>query len=229
MKKFNFNNYKFRASGLPLLMSPSRSKSDGLSETTKSYLEELWIKEIYAREKYDTKSKFTDKGIACESDSLELVTKVTGEVLFKNQNELSNEFITGSPDVIKAPRIKDIKTSWDIWTFQKVDKKYAEKEYFWQVQGYMWLTGVKLADVIFCLVNTPEDLIADELYKISFRHPEFNESEELTKKFRQNFLFDDIDPKKRVKLFRFRSSQANIRKLKKQVKLARAYMNTITL
>lgn len=229
MKKLNFSNYKFRASGLPTLMTASRSKSDPLSETTKTYLKGLWIAEVYGREKYDTKNKFTEKGIISEPDSLNLIQEVTGEAFFKNQEHLVNDFIQGTPDIIKLPRIKDIKTSWDIWTFQAVDKDYAEKEYFWQVQGYMWLTGLKLADLVFCLVNTPEEIINDELYKLSFKYPELYYSQELEAKMKRNYIFDDIPAKKRLKNFKFRSSQKKIRMLKKQIKLARAYLNTIKL
>jgi hypothetical protein len=229
MKKPNFFNYKFRASSLPILMTTSRSKSDTLSETTKTYLKSLWIAEMYDREKYDNRNKFTEKGIACESDSLSLIQEVTGETFFKNQEHFENEFVQGTPDIINLPKIEDVKTSWDIWTYQAVDKEVAGKDYFWQVQGYMWLTGAKSAVLRFCLVNTPELIVNDEMYKLSFKYPELQDNPELEAKMRRNYLFDDIPAKKRLKSFKFRSSNKKIRMLKKQIKAARAYLNTIKL
>ncbi len=117
MKKLKFKNYQFRCSSLPTLMTNSRAKDEVLSETAKDYLRELWIREIYGREKYDAKNKFTDKGIQCESDSFDLVKEVSGKTYFKNQKQLENEFIKGTPDLVKP--LIDIKTSWDIWTFSK--------------------------------------------------------------------------------------------------------------
>src|SRR5690606_38324505 len=99
----------------------------------------LWIKEVFDREKYDTVNKYTNKGIACESDSLDLVQKVTGEAYFKNQKQYENEWIIGTPDVVNSENVIDIKTSFNIWSFANADEKYAQKSYFYQLLGYMWL------------------------------------------------------------------------------------------
>lgn len=49
----NFSTYKFRASSLPKLLLEGRNK-DGLSETLKAYLRELWIRETFQRERIIT-------------------------------------------------------------------------------------------------------------------------------------------------------------------------------
>ena len=56
MNKVDFSNYKFRASGLVNLMTNSRTKSDPLGESTKTYLRDIFIKEVYGREKLDIKT-----------------------------------------------------------------------------------------------------------------------------------------------------------------------------
>ena len=112
VKKVNFSKYKFRCSALPYLMTTSRSKTDPLAETAKAYLREIWIAEVFDRVKFDIKNKYMDKGITSESDSLDLVQKVTGQTYFKNKERLENEWITGIPDV-KKPLI-DIKNSSDL-------------------------------------------------------------------------------------------------------------------
>lgn len=227
MNKIDFKTYKFRASSLPYLMTASRSKTDPLSETTKAYLREVWIAEVFDRIKYDTKNKYMDKGIACESDSLDLVQQVTKETYFKNKKMLDNDWVKGTPDVTKP--LIDIKTSWDIWTFAKVDEDLAIKTYFYQLQGYMWLLGAKESQLMYCLVNTPEEIIADELYKASFRNPELSENEEATQKFRKNYIFDDIDPKLRMKKYSFVSSDEEIENLKEKIKACRDYLRGLSL
>ena len=210
-------------------MTNSRSKGSLLSETAKAYIREMWIKEIFEREKYDLKNKFFDKGNACESDSLDLVQKVTGKTYFKNRKELANEFITGTPDLILDDKIIDIKTSWDIWTYAGVDEDSARKNYYYQLMGYMWLTEKTSSDLIYCLVDTPENIIQDELYKLSFRYPEINESEEKASVFKKNYLFGDIDIKLRMKQYSFTLSDEDIEAVKERIIAAREYMATLSL
>lgn len=227
MNTVDFSKYKFRSSALPYLMTNGRVKSDPLSETTKAYLREIWIAEVFGREKYDPKNKYMDKGIACESDSLDLVQKVTGKTHFKNKELLENEWIKGTPD-IKKPLI-DIKTSWDIWTYAKVDMSLAEKTYYYQLLGYMWLTGEKVGSLIYCLVNTPEDIISDEAYKLSFKYPELSDSQEAMDKFRINYIFDDIDPKLRTKEYTFTFDEEKIEALKERITASREFLGGLSL
>ena len=230
MNKVDFSNYKFRASGLVNLMTNSRTKSDPLGESTKTYLRDIFIKEVYGREKLDIKTKYTDKGIACESDSLDLVQKVTKKTYFKNKSGLENEWVKGTPDIIiPKDHIKDIKTSWDIWTFAKVDAKVASDTYFYQLFAYMWLTETERAELLYCLVNTPEEIIQGEAYRASFQFPEIGESDEAMAKFRKNYLFDDIPVKVRIKNFWFEYSEEEVEKVKNKVVLAREYLAQLHL
>src|SRR5690606_30473755 len=145
----------------------------------------------------------------CESDSLDLLQQVRGEALFKNQKHFENEWIKGTPDIVK-PTLIDVKTSFDIWSFAKYDQKLAEDDYYYQGLAYMWLTGTIQAEFIFCLVNTPEDIIANEAYKAQFQFPEIGESDEAMASFRKNYIFDDIEAKDRVKSFIFEYKEDEI-------------------
>lgn len=230
MNKVDFSNYKFRASGLVHLMTNSRTKSDPLGESTKTYLRDIFIKEAYGRERLDFKTKYTDKGIQCESDSLDLVQKVTKQTYFKNKSGFENKWIKGTPDIIiPKDHIKDIKTSWDIWTYAKADEKVAKDTYFYQMLAYMWLTETEKAELLYCLVNTPEEIIASEAYKASFQFPEIGESDEAMTKFRKNYIFDDIPAKERIKSFWFESSEEEIEAVKNKVILAREYLAQLHL
>src|SRR5690606_29721418 len=106
-----------------------------------------------------------------------------------NKKTLENDFIKGTPDVILTDKVVDIKTSWDIWTFLKVDETSANKAYLYQLLGYMWLTDTKKADLVYCLVDTPDDIMHEELRRLSYRYPEIDQSEEKAAVFKRNFQF----------------------------------------
>lgn len=224
MKIIDWKTYKFHPSGLNNLLTNSRKKDEVLSETAKSYLRELWIKEVWGREKSDmVGNKFTQKGIMCETDSLSLIEKVTGKKYFKNQKQLDNDWIIGTPDVTGAELV-DVKTSWDLFTFVAVTEAQAKKDYYSQVLGYMWLLDQKKAIVMYCLVNTPEILITDDLYRLSFKLPE-----DQIEKYRTNYIFDDIPEKDRIKAYAFEYDETIIEEIKKRIEYAREFLQNQTL
>lgn len=220
MNKPNFSKYKFHASGIKKLMVNSRKKSDPLSETTKSYLREIWIEAVFGRIK-PIITPAMQKGTIVETDSMELVQKVTGQTYFKNNKELENDYIIGTPDIIdkKNSLIRDIKSSWDLWTFAKVTEKSASKDYYWQILGYMWLTDTKKGSLNYALVNTPENLINDEIYRLCFKM-----TEEEADKHRINFIFDDIDEKLRLKQYNFDFKQEDVEQVMSKIELCREYL-----
>lgn len=227
--KMDFSNYKFRCSGLKnLMVKPRKKEKDaGLpSVTTQSYLQELWIKEVYGREKI-VSSPAMEKGTAVESHSMELVEKVTGKTFFKNSKQLENEYITGTPDIVDKPNkmIHDIKSSWDLWTFVKVTEDSAKSDYYWQLVGYMWLGEANRASLKYALVNTPEHIMAAEYAKLAWIMGE-EEAETLVRK---NHTFDDIPEAERLKEFWFDLGANDIYDLIDAIVVARNYMNGLSL
>jgi len=213
-------------------MTNSRSKSEPLSETTKTYLHELYIEAVFDRKKLISSSAMS-KGTAVESDSLDLVQKAMGRTYFKNQRKAGesfthqNDYIQGTPDVIDKNDnlVIDIKSSWDIWTYSRVSAESAKKDYFWQILGYSWLTGMNNMWLIYALVNTPEFIIADELYRLSFKLPPDSDTET----YRKNYIFDDIPDELKIKKYGFVREEDKILELVERIKLCRQYMATITL
>lgn len=223
MNVIDWSTYKFHCSALGNLMTKSR-KAGEPSETTKSYLRELWVKETFGREKIEMiGNKFTTKGIMCETDSIELFERVTGRTYFKNNKQLENDYIVGTPDLIK-PDLVDIKTSWDLYTFANVSMDKALKDYYYQLAGYMWLTGATDSILAYCLVNTPDILTNDELYRLSFKLPD-----DQTEQYRQNYVFDDIPEEMRVKIYPIFRDEAYIEAMQIAVVEARTYLATLTL
>jgi hypothetical protein len=212
-------------------LNEMRYKRDNpeLSQTAKTYLHEIYIEEVYGRSK-DISNKYTEKGLYVEEDSLNLMCKKYNTLLIKNKQSFDNEFIKGTPDVIiKDQKVLDAKSSWDIWTFSEADG--TNSMYFWQGQGYMYLTGLKKFDLAYCLNNAPEHLIVSEKQKAFYNEglkegsPELVEMEDTIDK---NMKFDDIPEDERIKVFSFEFEPEAIKKLQKRIVECRNYLNSIT-
>lgn len=199
-----------------------------LSQTTKSYLVEKFVNEKYKRER-DIYSKYTAKGLMVEEDSLTLYSRYLGKLLTKNEERLQNDFICGTPDVIKELVI-DIKSSWDIFTFFETKEKPLNQSYYWQLQGYMALTGAEEAVLAYCLTDTPEVLINDEKRKLLFNggflselSPEYVEACE---KLDIKMKYDDIDINERIFEIKIKRNEEDIQRIYKRVQECREYMKT---
>ena len=223
------NTLKFRASSVWKLMTEPKLKSEKISETTKTYLRELYLENNYDRRK-DFTLKYTEKRNICEPESISMLSRIDKLEYFKNTEHYSNEYIHGTPD-ITVFKLIDVKTSWDIFTFMEAELK---KEYYWQLQSYMWLTGYKESELVYTLVDTPDYLIANEqkrqwnqlMYKEGIRginEVEFND--EITK----NLIYTDIEESKRIKRFLVPYEQINEQKIINKIELAKEYYKTISL
>ena len=99
---------KIRSSAIGKIMTSPKSKGDALSQTTKTYLQELAIQEVYGIRK-EFSSRYTDKGNEVEELSISLCNDVleTG-FLYKNEEHFTNDWITGTPDVNTKEILLDV-------------------------------------------------------------------------------------------------------------------------
>ena len=222
-----FENAKIRCSVLGNLMTEPKAAADkaigALSATAKTSLLEVYVKEIYGREK-EIQTKPMKKGTLVEDDSITTLSMYDGKIYQKNEIRYENEFITGTPDIVDG-KVVDIKSSYDLWTFlANIDSK-IDKGYWWQLQGYMWLTGLKKAELVYVLSNMPEEMILQEKYYllkrmnvISEESPEYiKAAAELEKRLK----FDDIPVNQRVIKFSFGIDEAALDFIESKVKAAR--------
>jgi hypothetical protein len=151
-------------------------ESGNLSEGAKTHAIDVWVSAKYKRYE-EVYSKYLDKGNEVEEDSITFLSLAKRKLYRKNEVKLDNEWIAGTPDlfigdeIVRATEIIDIKSSWDIFTFNRaIAKGNAPSAYYWQMQGYMWLTGATKATLAFCLVNATPNLITDEKYRLARAH-----------------------------------------------------------
>lgn len=150
---------KFRASSLGKLMTSARSKSEVLSQTAKSHIEQL-AKENFFNYRNQISSRYIDKGQQQEQDSIELLNTVRMESYTKHVGRVSNDYLTGECDIITSDTIIDIKTSWSIDTWPALPQDGVNSDYEWQMRAYMMLYDRPQAEVIYCLVTTDPDLLS---------------------------------------------------------------------
>lgn len=153
----------FRCHALGKLMTEPKSKSEVLSVGAKTYVRELAAQAIFGVD-FEVSSKYTEKGLLVENESIALLNRVRGLSLAKNTERRSNEWITGEADLFDSEnrRGHDVKSSWSFATFPITAADCVDKAYEWQMRGYMALWDADEWEVNYCLVNTPEHLIGYE-------------------------------------------------------------------
>lgn len=214
---------KIRCSSLGKIMTQSRNKGEVLSQTAKTYIEEL-VKENELGIKKEFSSRYTDKGIQQEDIAIEMASRVLNlPFALKNTEYFENEFIKGTPDLILDDEIIDIKCPFSGSTFPWFETELPNKDYYWQMIGYMWLTGRKKARVVYCLVDSPEKIIQDEIRRVSWSKFEIEVTEETENEVRYQHEFDRIPENKRVRTFLVELNEANIEQVKERLLEAKKY------
>jgi hypothetical protein len=195
--------FKLRASCAGKLMTDPANKKELLSKTTKTYLQE-WLKEqIYGVEK-EISNKYLEKGISMEDEAIDAaINWLNLPFNMKNEEYFNDEYFQGTPDLIYPDFIIDIKNSWDCWTFPLFESEIPTKDYYYQLQVYMHLTGIKKAKLVYILLDTPET------------------------KANAAITYVDVDIKYRHKVYEFDYDEEVIKELQKRVENAREYINSL--
>jgi hypothetical protein len=216
--------FKIRCSAIGKIMTSPRKKGEVLSETTKTYLKEWLTEQLYSKRK-EVKSKYLDKGIQNEDFAIEMASTVLDwGFAVKNKERRTNDYTTGEPDLVFTESIEDIKCSWDCFTFPLFDEELKNKDYEWQLQGYMWLFDKPSSGIVYVLTDTPEDIIvkeADILASWSGKSLEeaYNEVSE-----KHTY---EVDLKYRVKRFQVDRDEEKIEAIKNRVLECREYLNDL--
>lgn len=227
----DFSNYKFRCSALGTIMTNDRS-GKGMGETCKKYLMQVYIKEKYGRDR-EVINKYINKGLLVEEDSLTLYSLVKKTFFVKNEKTFSNDFIVGTPDIITGEEVIDIKSSWSLETFMSVIHQPINKDYYYQLQGYMALTNLQKARLAYCLVSTPEPLILDEKNRIKWKmgvsDPDTDEVYIQSCEYLETAMrFDDIPKEERYIEFLLNRIDADMELVYERVKLCRQFLNELS-
>jgi hypothetical protein len=191
-----------------------------LPDTCTSYLQE-WLKERLYKRKKEVSTKYMEKGLVMEDNSLDFIADYLGlGLLIKNEKHYSNDHFQGTPDVVLSDTVIDVKNSWDCFTFPLFENEVPDKDYYWQGQVYMALTGKEKYKLIYTLMDTPEHLIEKEFKWNNFYQLDYDE-------FRGKYLYGDTPTDLRIKIFEFKRNDEDIEKIKSRVIGCRDYLKTI--
>jgi hypothetical protein len=218
---------KIRCSAIGRIMTSSKTKGELLSKTTKSYIQELALENKYGVVK-EFSSKYTDKGNEVEDESIALTMDVLNlGFIYKNEDHFSNEWIKGTPDVSTDEILLDVKSSWDATTFPFFATDIPNKDYYYQLQGYMWLTDKQTSLLCYCLINTPLQIVEDEVRREHWKQYAIDERKEIRDFVEAKHNFNHIPKEKKVKVFEIERDEDTINEIKEKVKLCREYYNQI--
>lgn len=229
------DKFKIRASGCSNIMG-----AKGLGDTGKTFAKE-WLKEYLYNRSPEIKSKYIEKGNQSEEDGFTLMaTELNLGMVYKNTEFFSNDFMTGTPDLIVNGTVYDNKCSWSLSTFPMFDDVCKNKDYYWQLQTYMELTGCKKAILAYTLIDAPEWMVeqavkwemnADKVYKIISEMVYTKDYfDTLADRFcststMNNFV--EIPEKDRIKTFEFSKNEGEIALIKSRVFECRTHLKEL--
>ena len=184
-------------------MTQSKVKSEVLSETAKSYIKTK-AKEDFFGYSSNIQTKPMLKGTDWEDESIALVNQVRGTFYVKNKERFENEYLNGEPDIILDNSIIDIKTSWSLETFPATGEEGINKDYEWQIRGYLWLLNKPYAELIYCMIDTDDLLLTD--WDNRFIHK-----------------VSHIDPRKRITVLEYQRNPINEEMMAEKLTAASEY------
>lgn len=173
------------------------------------------------------------KGVMSEIDALNMVARNTGECYAVDKRTLSNDFLIGKLDAFigecleNAEKVVDIKCNWDMSQFYESIRDELTVDYDWQMQGYMGMTGAKSAEVIFALMNTPDELLQEEFRKVRRRmaaawdDPAYLEEID---KIRIYHTYDEMPEHERFCIFTVQRNEEKIQSIYKKVAECRKWL-----
>lgn len=219
--------FKCRCSGLGAIMTNPRNKSAVLSETAKTYCQN-WVKEqLYDRQR-EISNKYMEKGNIVEDNSIDFISEILDlGFLIKNETYYENDHLTGTPDVILKDSVIDVKNSWDCFTFPLFDEDIKNKDYMYQLQGYMELTGRKDAKLIYILSDTPLNLIEREAYYWCKNNGYDELDMGIYKSFLEKMTYKTIDKDLKYKIFNIQKDEEIIKSINERVEMCRNYIKTL--
>ena len=215
--------FKIRCSAIGQIMTEPRSKSETLGKTCKTYLEG-WVKEqLYGRQK-DVTTKYMQKGLIMEDNAIDILAEhLDMGLLIKNEKHFEDEYMTGTPDVLTNNLLADVKSSWDCFTFPLFDKDVPNTDYYWQAQGYMYLTGKTEYKLAYILCDTPINLIEKEMYY----YDKDNGTESDLQEWIDKMTYGNIQKELKVKIFDIKRNDDDMDRIITRVLECRNYVNEL--
>ena len=234
----------------------NESNTYKLTDTAKNILTNL-VFEAKSNRRTKLEVKYFEKGLEKEKEARDLLSSVMGLMLTADEERRTNEWVTGKRDIKNDDVIIDIKTAWSYESFNKHLLSKPNDIYLRQLDCYMELWDIKDGILAHVLVDTPFNLIEDEIRRLDWKYNilDFNgeirdEHIETVKDTVVNHIytyealegfcnqssnvqlewFDDfieLDKSERIHCIAHSFDPVRIKQRNECIKLAREYMNTV--
>lgn len=221
--------FKARCSCLGDIMTDPRSKSETLSQTCITYVQE-WIKELpeFYNRRVEISSKQMSKGNKCEDDSIDFASEVFGwGMVSKNEEYREDDYFTGTADLVLKDQIVDIKNSWSQKTFPLFDTEITTKAYAYQGQGYMHLYSKPNFALVYTLMDAPEELVDREARSKMYSLGMDEITEDLYDEVRASMTYSHLPIPLRIRSFQNERDSEFIAKAVARVELIRGYIKSL--
>jgi len=234
MSAIDWNKVKIRCSSLGCLFTEPQAKAakeaGELSKTAKTHLIEIYARELWGVER-DIVTRQMEKGITAEEDGVTLLSRVDKRLYIKNDERKENEWLSGHADIVEDDLIIDLKLSWSAFTFLPKLTEEVDNLYYYQLQGYLMLWEKNKARISYALVDTPDNIIEGEKYRllrsmnvVSEISPEYVEKARILE---SNMRFGHIPPELRVISHYVDRDDEIIARIPQKVAKAREYLAEI--
>lgn len=156
------------------LLAPYKELS--LSAGAKTLLKTIAKEFVFSYHKV-VDTKYMEKGLALEEAAIEFINRQRFKNYRKNTERRTSQYLTGECDIY-VPGVKtiDTKVSWSLDTFPALSEDAHDPIYEWQGRAYMKLWDVPEHEVVYVMLDTPEELIPRweqrELHEVSRIDPE---------------------------------------------------------
>lgn len=203
----------------------------GFGKTGESYVQD-YLTEKWCGYRKDFSNKYTRKGLEMEPEGIDLVARVYDlGMLMKNPDRRDNGKLTGECDIWRpgAKQIRDIKCSWNAYTFPKWESICTNKVYISQANGYMDLWDIDDYKLDYCLVDASEKQIVSEYWK-AHRIADIDGDEvngDLYDEVRSKMIHSHLPEEQRVKTFSIHRNENLLTLIDTRIDLAREYQKSL--
>jgi hypothetical protein len=91
----------------------------------------------------------------------------------------------------------------------------------------MFLTGMDRSELVYCLMNTPHQIVEDEVRRAHWKAGLIDEDLDLREAVQSQHNFDHLPNELRIKRFIVEKDEKAIEQIKEKVEIARDYYETL--
>ena len=222
-----------------IIRSENAGKVDSIGAGGISKLKDIYIKEKWGKEVVSVAKDYVPgilNGTLSEHKSLSLISELDGVAYRKHKSLIKNKYLKGILDsylgnsLKKIEKVTDIKTASSMQSLLSLIKdEETNTKYYWQIMGYLAITGANEGEICHCLVSYPERIINDEINKFLQRTKnlgfdgDYIDSQIQRIKF--NMTFDEIPIEQRVVRFKVERDDNAIKNIYEKVKFCRKWLD----